>query len=84
MFGTLKVWLDVRRSSNSRGGERGHGWFTADSKAMISFFKKIEGCGFACPVADDIVQRDDLVRIPGSIGVDGRDPGANPLAAGDV
>jgi hypothetical protein len=81
--GVLKVWVDVRRSQNSREGERGHDWFTA-STGMISFFKKIDGCGFACAVSDGIVQKDDLLSIPGSVGADGSELGANPLAAGDT
>ena len=52
---------------------------------MISFFKKIDGCGFACPVVDGEVRKNDLVSIPGSIDTDGRELGANPLAAaGDI
>lgn len=84
MSGVLKVWRDIWKSSNA-GVERGHAWFTANSKGLVSFFKKIDGCGFACAVIDGDVQKDDLVGIPGSIDLDGKELGANPLAGdGDV
>lgn len=77
--GVLKVWLDSRRFANSRL-ERGAGWF-ADSGVLHSFFKRIEGGGYVCAVIDGDVQQDDAVSIPGDVDIDGKQLGANPLAA---